>query len=68
MGKGHFTLKFDFKTRKMFVQTKLARRIVINKVYTVKKVAWNRKPYFAFGKKEQIKTEHMELENMQKIL
>ena len=68
MGKGHFTLKFDFKSRKMFVQTKLERRIVINKVYTVKNVVWNRKPYFALGKKEQPKTEHTELENMQKVL
>ncbi|MEA5082794.1 hypothetical protein SDC9_186169 [bioreactor metagenome] len=68
MGKGHFTLKLDFKPRNMFVQTKLERRIVINKVYTVKNVVWNKKPYFALGRKEQPKTELAELENMQKIL
>ena len=68
MGKGHFTIKFNFKTRNMFVETKLSRRIVINKVYTVKNVVWNKKPYFALGKKEQPKTELAELENMKKIL
>lgn len=68
MGKGHFTIKLGFKPINIFVQTKLSRRIVINKVYTVKNVVWNKKPYFALGKKEQPKTELAELENMHKKL
>ncbi|MGE4214597.1 MAG: hypothetical protein AB7E42_07480 [Anaerotignaceae bacterium] len=68
MGRGHFVIKFNFKPRKIFVQTKVARRIVINKVYTVKNVVWNKKPYFALGRKEQPKTELAELENIPKML
>lgn len=68
MGKAHFTIKLDFKPRNMFVQTKVSRRIVLNKVYSVKNVVWNKKPYFALGRKEQPKTELAELENMHKKL
>ena len=68
MGRGHFVIKLDYKPRNLFVETKVARRIVINRVYTVKNVVWNKKPYFALGKKEQPKKEYAEIEKLKKLL
>lgn len=68
MGKGHFTIKLDLIPRKLFVETKVARHIVINKIYTVKNVVWNKKPYFALGKKEQRNKDTTAFEKIKKLL
>ncbi|HCT64329.1 MAG TPA: hypothetical protein DIC60_03510 [Lachnospiraceae bacterium] len=66
MGKGHFSIKYNFKSQKAFVQAKALSGIVTNKVYTVKNVAWSKKPYFALRKKGQQKVDKEEFEAMQK--
>jgi len=68
MSKGHFTIKLEFKSRKMFVQTKVVRRIAGNTLYTVKNILWNKKPYFALDRKFKQKIEIVEIENVQKTL